>query len=131
MFVLDTDVCVDIQRGYAPTIEAVREMEREGPLAVTSVTVHELVQGAHTSPDPERAVASVDRLLSAFDILEFNGAAGWIAGRLSAKLLKAGTPIGDLDTIIASCALAHNRRLVTRNTKHFRRVAGLHLNALD
>lgn len=131
MFVLDTDICVDLHRGYAPTIDRIRGIEREGPLAVTSVTVHELVQGAHTAPDPDRAIASIERLLHASDILEFNGAAGWIAGRLSAQLLKAGTPIGDLDTMIAACALAHNGRLVTRNAKHYRRVPELALQVLD
>jgi len=34
-------------------------------------------------------------------------------------------PIGEFDALIASIALAHNERVVTRNVKHFSRVRGL------
>ena len=38
---------------------------------------------------------------------------------------RAGTPIGPLDTLIASHALSVDVTLVTNNDREFRRVAGL------
>jgi tRNA(fMet)-specific endonuclease VapC len=42
-----------------------------------------------------------------------------------AKLERAGTPIGPLDTLIASQAVGRNLTLVTNNEREFRRVTGL------
>jgi tRNA(fMet)-specific endonuclease VapC len=42
-----------------------------------------------------------------------------------AKLERAGTSIGPLDTLIASQAVARKLTLVTNNEREFRRVAGL------
>jgi tRNA(fMet)-specific endonuclease VapC len=48
-----------------------------------------------------------------------------IFGIYKSNLEKVGTPLDDLDLILASCALAHNLTLVTNNTKHFGRIEGL------
>ena len=42
-------------------------------------------------------------------------------------LQQTGQPIGDMDTQIAAHALALGLPLVTHNTRHFKRVAGLRL----
>ncbi len=44
-----------------------------------------------------------------------------------ATLCKQGKPLDDIDLLIAGIALANNPVLVTRNTKHFRRIEGLKL----
>lgn len=131
MFVLDSDICVDLHRGHGPSIDLVDRLESQGPLAVTAITVHELVQGIRAAADPERENLVLQRLLSAFDVLEFNGASGWIAGRVSAELIASGKPIGDLDTMIAACAIAHGGLLVTRNVKHFQRVPGIRMHPAE
>jgi predicted nucleic acid-binding protein len=48
-----------------------------------------------------------------------------VFGLIKADLEKVGSPLDDFDLIIASCAIAHNLILVTNNTKHFKRIAGL------
>ena len=131
MFVLDTNVCIDLGRGDTATAELLEALEGRAPLAVTAITVHELVQGAYRAERVERELSIIRRMLQAFDVLEYNGAAGWIAGRLAAQLLKQGRPIGDLDTMIAATTMAHSAQLVTRNMKHFERVEGLVLHPVD
>jgi len=44
---------------------------------------------------------------------------------VAVALAKRGEPIGTFDTLIASHALALGLTLVTNNTRHFQRVAGL------
>ncbi len=130
MHVVDTDVCVDALRGLARAIDELAALEREGPLAVASVTAHELWQGAFGSSDPERSVASVARFLSAFVVLPYDEGTARLGGQLAASLGTAGRPIGDLDTMIAATALAQGATLVTRNGRHFRRVRDLRIHAL-
>ena len=48
-----------------------------------------------------------------------------VYGNVRARLEKAGTPIGALDTIIAAHAVAQRCTLVTSNMREFRRVPGL------
>jgi tRNA(fMet)-specific endonuclease VapC len=46
-------------------------------------------------------------------------------GKIRADLEKKGTPIGPLDTLIASHAKCLDLTLVTNNEKEFERVSGL------
>ncbi|MBC7838732.1 MAG: type II toxin-antitoxin system VapC family toxin [Nitrospiraceae bacterium] len=50
-------------------------------------------------------------------------------GRLRATLEQKGTPIGSMDLLIAAHALSLAVRLVTNNTREFRRVPGLRLES--
>jgi len=43
------------------------------------------------------------------------------------RLRKAGTIIDEFDLLIAATAVAHNLIMVTNNTKHFSRIAGIRL----
>jgi tRNA(fMet)-specific endonuclease VapC len=69
----------------------------------------------------------VAQFLSYFVEIPFEGAIAFEYGKIRADLQKAGTPIGQLDMMIAATALHHNLILVTRNTREFSRVKGLEL----
>jgi tRNA(fMet)-specific endonuclease VapC len=58
-------------------------------------------------------------------ILPLNRAAADHAARLYAETRKAGTPVDDIDILIAGIALAHDRAVVTHNTAHFGRLPGV------
>jgi tRNA(fMet)-specific endonuclease VapC len=47
--------------------------------------------------------------------------------RAYAAAVKAGTPIGNMDLLIAAHAMSEGSTLVTNNTKHFGQVPGLRL----
>ena len=47
------------------------------------------------------------------------------AARLYAETRKAGTPVDDIDILIAGIALAHDRVVVTHNTAHFGMLPGV------
>lgn len=46
---------------------------------------------------------------------------------MKAELRRRGQPVADFDLLIASVTLAENRILVTNNTRHYERIAGLQL----
>jgi tRNA(fMet)-specific endonuclease VapC len=58
-------------------------------------------------------------------VLPFDSEAALRYGEVGALLAEMGSPIGQMDTLIAAHALALDRVLVTNNTKHFSKVRGL------
>jgi predicted nucleic acid-binding protein len=45
--------------------------------------------------------------------------------RIRGRLRQQGTPIGELDILVAATALQHGLTIVTRNRRHFDRIPGL------
>jgi tRNA(fMet)-specific endonuclease VapC len=123
LIVADSDVLIDALRGRAPSARRIEIELETGALATTAISAFELRSGA-TSAD---ATASIETLLAAMIILPFEERAAERAARARRDLESAGTPIGMADYMIAGICLAHSAVLLTRNRKHFERVAGLSL----
>ena len=122
MKILDTDHCVALLRG---NLDLRRVVSPDEELAVTSISVAELLYGAHKSERTADNLASVDTLLSVLTILDFDETAARRYGHLRASLEKAGQRLSDLDLQIASIALAWEADLVTHNQVHFVRLVAL------
>jgi len=58
-------------------------------------------------------------------VLPLDRAAADTFGRLKAELQRQGTPLSDFDLLIAAITLRYDGILVTNNTAHFEKVAGL------
>lgn len=56
---------------------------------------------------------------------DWDAAAAEVFGRQKAQLQRAGTPVDDLDLIVASIALRLGASVATRNGRHFERIEGL------
>ena len=69
MLVLDTDIMVDVQRGFQPALEWLAQMP-ESP-AITVITVLELLRGCRNSREQQ----SVELLLARMPILYISEAA--------------------------------------------------------
>lgn len=96
-------------------------------LITSAIVAHELVQGATASAQPLENAALLKRYLRDLEIADFTREDAAASGRLGAELRASGTPIGDIDTLIAGQALARGWVVVTRNIRHFGRVTGLKL----
>ena len=69
--------------------------------------------------------ALIEKFLPEIPTLDWGKEAADCYVNVSAHLRNQGTPIGELDTHIAAHTLATGLTLITHNTKHFERVAGL------
>jgi tRNA(fMet)-specific endonuclease VapC len=127
-YLFDTDVLSNLLRRN-PMIGLVKRLASIDPddQFTSSVTLGELVYGAHRVPDrTELLLHRIDTVIPAeMAVLAFDEPAARRYGQLRAKLESAGTPIGDADMRIAAIALAHGLTLVTGNVRHFARVPGL------
>lgn len=124
---IDSSEFVHLLRSSGRTTQAIlnRAVLSGADLIVSSVVRHELVSGAAGSVAPERRLAQLEELLVQCTEVDFTPDDAASSGRLRALLKRRGTPIGDIDTLIAGQALARGWALVTRNVRHFGRVEGL------
>ena len=122
MKVLDSDHCVAILRGQ---LDLSAHIAPDEELAVSAISVGELVHGAAKSQRAPENLARLDVLLSAMMILPYDEWSARRFGQLKAQLERAGEKIADLDLQIASTVSDHNASLVTHNQKHFSRLANL------
>ncbi len=94
--------------------------------STSSVTLGELLYGAHRSSRTEALLQRIEATLVAeLPVLPFDAAAARRYGELRAELERRGTPIGDADTRVAAIALSRGLAVVTGNERHFRQVPDL------
>ncbi len=130
MACLDTDVLIDlVSHRNAPAgraAAALRALSENGEwLCTTRVNIAELLVGAHRSADLLTELGRIQRAVGRLTVLDFNATAAFRFAQVLAGLLDRGTPIGDMDVLIASIALCHDEPIVTGNVRHFSAVPGL------
>jgi len=126
MVCLETDFLIALIRKDEKAIAKLRKLVENGEgLTTTPINAAELFKGAYKSKNVDKNLKIVRGILSRLTLLEFNLTASDIYGQISAEFEKKGEPIGEMDTLIASIALAHNERILTRNVKHYSRIKGL------
>lgn len=124
-YLLDTDTVSFALRGEGNVAESLLS-RKPSQLAVSSLTVGELRFGAEKRKS-KKLHRLIDSFLTGIGVLPFDLDAANHFGKLCAQLTRRGTPIGVVDTMIASHALALGRVLVTNNSRHFAKVTGLTL----
>jgi tRNA(fMet)-specific endonuclease VapC len=125
-FLLDTDTCIfALKRKHGVAERMVAHARASIHLSV--ITVAELRAGAAKSASPAKTTRLLESFLAPLDVLDFTAEDAHRYGQVRTKLEKAGKPIGPLDTLIASHAVARGFILVTNNTAEFKRVPDLAL----
>lgn len=118
MYLLDTDILIDIQRGHPPALTWFASLP-DLP-TVPGLVVMELIQDAQNSQQVRKAL----RLLAPLPIIwptevDCNRALShFTAYHLSNSL-------GLIDSLIAACAVGLSATLCTFNVKHYKVVPGL------
>ena len=122
-YMLDTDTISFALRGYG---RVAQNLLRHQPseIFVSSISLAELRFGAERLRST-RLHRLIDVFMDSVTVLPFDQAAADRFGSVAVILARRGEPIGTFDTQIAAHALSLSLILVTNNTKHFRRVAGL------
>lgn len=125
MYMLDTSACVELIRGRAPQVfQRLRKLAVD-EVGISSITLAELQYGVAKSSSPTRHRELLAKFLAPLAVLPFDDAAAETYGEVRAALEREGTPIGPLDTLIASHAVSLKTTLLTSNEREFRRVSGL------
>ncbi len=112
---LDTNMASYIVRGPSPTLASRLVSIPIAQLCVSSITQGELLYGLARKPGATNLQTAVRELLMRVDVLPWDSAAATRYGVLRAALEASGTPLGNLDTLIAAHALAADAVLVTHD----------------
>ena len=123
-YLLDTNICIDVIK-RRPELVLDRFNENAAYLAISSITLAELLHGAEKSSQPQRTFAVVEDFCSRLDILDYGAKAAQHYGQIRASLEQRGTPIGVNDLHIAAHARSEGLTLVSNNLREFERVDGL------
>lgn len=124
---LDTDTVSYLVRGKTPALDA--RMAKTAPknLCISAVTRGELLYGMNVKDGAHRLARLIDQVLQRVQCLPWDEAAATHFAAIAADLHKAGTPIGQMDAMIAGHAASVGAVLVTNNGRHFSRVAKLEI----
>jgi len=123
-YLLDTNIVIYVIKQRP--VEALEIFNRhQGRMAISSITLAELVHGAEKSSDVSRNIAVVEDFVSRLAVLAYDDKAAWQYGNIRATLEKVGQPIGVNDLHIAAHARSNGLTLVTNNLREFERVPGL------
>jgi len=131
MATLDTTILVDLLRHrskhHRSAVAKLADLASQGEsLSTTRFNVAELEVGIELSDNPPRDRHDVELLLAEVGILEFEALAARTFAKITVEKRRTGTPIGDMDALIAATSLAAgDALLVTRNPSHFANIPGL------
>ncbi len=118
MYIVDTDVMIDIQRGYGPALTWFASIP-ELP-SIPGFVVMELIQDAQNKQQVRKVLQLVAPLAIVWPTETdcSRALSDFTAYHLSHK-------VGLIDALIAACAVGRSATLCTFNVKHYQVISGL------
>ena len=124
---LDTNICIYLIKSRPQSVREKFKQHEIGDLALSSISVSELMYGAYKSLHVKQNLKALELFLTPLDIVEYDYNAAVEYGKIRAILEKQGNVTGGLDMQIAAHARSLNMTLVSNNLKEFQRVEDLSL----
>ena len=129
-YLIDTGIWVDVERGALAPAD-VMSVTGDAPVFLSPVTIAELYFGAEIARDAgirQKRLAALQRLQRK-PMLTIDGETGVIFGRLAAAIKAGGRHHRHRvqDLWLASQAIQHGFRFITRNQQDFKDISGLEL----
>ena len=124
MYLFDTDTITNIlkKNPSKKLIDKISGINRKDQF-ISTITVGEIIYGAFKSRDPACHIEQLKKvLLPLVNVLSFGSGAAFYYGKIRAELEKQGEIISSMDLQVASIAIANDLKLITGNTRHFKRI---------
>jgi len=125
-YLLDTNIVIYVIK--QKPLSALKVFnEHAGHMAISSITLAELLHGAEKSKAPAQSLAAVEDFCSRLEVLPYGPKAAQHYGSIRSALEKLGQMIGVNDLHIAAHARSEGLTLVSNNLREFERVEALQL----
>ncbi len=124
-YMLDTNICIYLIKHKPPKVLKHFRSHAVGDIGMSSIALAELRYGVSKSQHVEKNRQALDEFILPLELADFDEQAAAAYGTVRAGLEKAGRPIGSMDMMIGSHALALGATLVTNNTREFRQIPDL------
>jgi tRNA(fMet)-specific endonuclease VapC len=125
-YLSDSDVLIDALNGRESALD-ILERHSNDFIAVSTISLGEIFDGAIGSRDPERHLAMARGFLEPFFLVPPDASIMSQFAQLRVDLRRSGLLIPDFDLVIAATAIVHDLTLITRNRRHYERAEGLRL----
>lgn len=125
-YLLDTNLVIYVIK-RRPLAALQMFNEHAAHMAISSITLAELLHGAEKSNAPARSLAVVEDFYSRLEVLGYGPKAAQHYGSIRAAQKKRGQPIAVNDLRIAAHARSEGLTLVSNNLRDFERVDALQL----
>ena len=125
-YLLDTNIVIYVIKNKPVSALKVFNEHAEH-MAISTITLAELLHGAEKSNAPARSLAVVEDFCSRLELLPYGPKAAQHYGSIRSALEKRGQTIGVNDLHIAAHARSEGLTLVTNNLREFERVDALQL----
>lgn len=127
MKAVDSTFLIDIMNGRE---EVNKVLDENALLLTTQINIFEVIRGLfRRNVSPEKFLIATE-MLEQIRVLSLDDNGIIKAAEISAKLIKKGCEISDADCLIAGICLSKGiTTIITRNTKHFERIAGLNVES--
>jgi len=113
MYVLDTNTLIYFFKGQGQVAQNFANVSAQ-EICIPTVVLFELQVGIAKSSSPAKRTQQLQQLLSLVNLVPFDQDAAVAAAEIRAQLEQQGTPIGQIDVLIAGTAVALGATLVTR-----------------
>jgi tRNA(fMet)-specific endonuclease VapC len=124
LYLLDTNTVSYVVKGKFPRVRQRLARVPMAQVAISVVTEGELRFGLERRPESKQLRIAVEEFLVRVNVLTWNSETAVEYAKLRAALERAGTPVGNLDLMIAAQAVASDAVLVT-NDAALRRIKRL------
>ena len=119
---VDTDILIDLARGFPRAVQFCRRAEARGGLACSVISILELLAGCRNPQDQSTILKSMaDVVIIHIESGDSVDALQWY------RTYHLSQGVGILDCFIAAAASRFSCTLHTLNTKHFRIIPGLQI----
>lgn len=127
MFMLDTNICIYILKKHPLYLLAKFNEIKE--IHISTIVYSELCSGITLSPKHLQTVRQnqLQEFIALTILHNWDEKAAVFYAKIRADLKTKGTPIGNMDMLIAAHALSLDATLVTNNVREFERVPNLKL----
>lgn len=123
-YLLDTNIVIHVLKHRPPAVRE-RFNAEHARMAISVITLAELMHGAEKSDQRIRNLGVVEDLCSRLTVLPYDARAASHYGQIRTALERQGRPIGINDLHIAAQARSTGLTVVTNNLREFERVPGL------
>lgn len=120
MILVDSDLWIDFFAGADPGASAVERLLHQRQAVLSVITAFELLCGVRG-----KKTAQLEELFRVVPSIDLTPGAARFAADHYRKLRRGGSLIGNQDLLLAGTALEFQLPLLTRNRRHFERIARL------
>ncbi len=124
---IDTNILSFFFRNHSLVVENFQSyLKVHSQINISIITYYEIVSGLKHR-DAQKQLTSFLNFVSYHTVLPLTTTSTKISADIYANLRKQGTPVDNIDILIAGVAIANDLILVTNNLKHFQKIEGLEI----